>query len=105
MVKYFIVPGIALISSLTLLTPSIAESPVKSGPEIISLKMGANNLTFKHRVHQKNLNNECWNCHKTENGKIDNWSKDTAHTLCIPCHDLEGKGPVECKQCHGEKMK
>lgn len=78
-----------------------AEEPAKLGAESIILKMGTNNLTFTHRKHQKKTNNECWHCHKTENGKIDGWGKETAHNLCIPCHDLEDKGPVECKQCHG----
>ena len=33
-------------------------------------------------------------------GKIAGWGKESAHTICIPCHDLDDKGPVECHQCH-----
>lgn len=77
-----------------------AESPKNLGPEVINLKMGVMIAPFQHRKHQKSLNNECWHCHKTSNGVIDGWGKETAHTLCIPCHDLEEKGPIECHQCH-----
>ncbi|WP_243374173.1 cytochrome c3 family protein [Geotalea sp. SG265] len=79
----------------------LAATPKNVGPEIINLKMGVMILPFSHRKHQKELNGECFHCHpKASAGKIDNWGKETAHKICISCHDLEEKGPVECKQCH-----
>ena len=69
-------------------------------PDVINFKMGAMTLAFQHKKHLTALNNECFHCHKTENGKIDDWGKETAHTICIPCHDLYEKGPTECKGCH-----
>jgi hypothetical protein len=81
-----------------------AESPKNMGPEVINLKMGVMIAPFQHRKHQKRLNNECWHCHKTADGVIDGWGKLTAHTICIPCHDLEEKGPTECRQCHKKSL-
>ena len=72
----------------------------KETPEKIHFKMGAMHLEFLHKKHIQNLNNECFHCHKTEFAKIDNWGEKTAHTICIPCHDMNDKGPVECNQCH-----
>jgi predicted CXXCH cytochrome family protein len=86
-----------LMSSLSI---SSSGEPVQKGRDVISIKMGAEVLSFTHRKHQALTKNECWHCHKTENGKIDDWNKDTAHNLCISCHDLDDKGPVECRQCH-----
>lgn len=88
------------VISVSALSSAKAEDSAKIGAENINLKMGSKNLTFTHRKHQKKTNNECWHCHKTETGKIDGWGKEAAHNLCIPCHDLEDKGPVECKHCH-----
>lgn len=68
-----------------------------SGPEIITLKTVT---PFQHWKHQIYNASECLNCHKDEGGKIVGWGKEAAHGLCIPCHDLNEKGPVECKQCH-----
>lgn len=80
---------------------SFAATPENVGPEIIQMKMGVMVLPFAHRQHQLMLNNECFQCHPKEtHGKIENWGKETAHKICISCHDLEEKGPVECKQCH-----
>src|ERR1700686_4376239 len=81
-------------------TAAAAEAPKKRGPEVINKKRGLMYLPFQHWKHQTNVRNECFNCHKTTLGKIDNWSKDTAHKICISCHDLEEKGPVQCAQCH-----
>ena len=79
----------------------LADPPKNGGPEVIDFKMGVMVLPFTHRKHQTVLNNECFHCHgKRGAGKIDGWGKEAAHTICIPCHDLEEKGPTECKQCH-----
>jgi hypothetical protein len=77
-----------------------AETPTNHGPEVIKLKMGDLVLPFMHWKHQKILNDECFHCHATKIGKIDDWSKETAHNLCISCHATGHKGPVECEQCH-----
>lgn len=90
-----------LVSMIGVSSIGFAAAPKDPGPEIINLKMGVMVLPFSHRHHQKELNQECFHCHpKKSGGKIENWSKDTAHKICISCHDLEEKGPVECKQCH-----
>jgi predicted CXXCH cytochrome family protein len=68
-----------------------------SGPEVITMKTV---VPFPHWKHQIYNASECGNCHKAEGGKIVGWGKEAAHELCISCHDLNDKGPVECKQCH-----
>lgn len=80
-----------------------AETPVNVGPEIITLKMGPKPLTFQHRKHQTYNNNECFHCHKPQEWKIKKWDKEVAHEVCIACHDINDKGPVECKGCHTAK--
>lgn len=93
--------SIFLVLCVAGLSAAFAETPKNPGPEVINMKMGVMILPFSHRKHQKDLNNECFHCHpKKTGGKIDNWGKETAHQICISCHDLEEKGPVECKQCH-----
>ena len=77
-----------------------AEPPKDRGRELINLKMGNMDLQFQHWKHQTSVHNECFNCHKTKIGVIDGWSTDVAHKVCIPCHDLESKGPVQCQECH-----
>jgi hypothetical protein len=84
---------------------SAAEIPDYIGPEIIKIKMGDNTLNFYHRKHQKRNNNECFHCHKPQEWKIKKWDKEVAHEICIACHDLNDKGPVECKECHGAQAK
>jgi hypothetical protein len=95
--------AIGTLAVSTLSSTAMAAPPTNLGPEVINLKMGVMIAPFTHRKHQKLLNNECWHCHKTVNGKIDDWGKDTAHTICIACHDLYEKGPVECRACHKKK--
>ena len=80
-----------------------AETPPNAGPEVIELKMGEKAVTFQHKKHQLYTNNECFHCHKPQEWKIKNWDKEVAHTICIACHDLNDKGPVECKGCHTVK--
>lgn len=91
---------IMLLSLIGVSVSVFAETPTNSGPEVIKLKMGDLVLPFKHWKHQKSLNNECHHCHGTTIGKIDDWSKDTAHLICISCHRNKDKGPTECIQCH-----
>lgn len=87
---------------ITLVVPftALAAKSENPGPEVIKLKMGKKTLEFTHRKHQKLSNGQCWECHDKKLGKIENWSEATAHKLCIPCHDLNEKGPVTCKSCH-----
>lgn len=82
-----------------------AEVPDNIGPEVIKLKMGDKTLDFHHRKHQKRNSNECFHCHKPQEWKIKKWDKEVAHEICIACHDLNDKGPVECKECHGAQVK
>ena len=92
---------IAVLSFSGVAALRAAEAPKNSGPEVITFKMGVLLLPFQHWNHQKHLNNECYHCHgKSTTGKIPGWGKESAHTICIPCHDLDDKGPVECHQCH-----
>lgn len=81
------------------------ETPENIGPEVIQMKMGAKILSFQHRKHQKINNNECFHCHKPQEWKIKKWDKEVAHEICIACHDLNDRGPVECKGCHGVPAK
>jgi len=94
---------LGLLSITTVSSAAVQGNPAIKGPEVIKLKMGDTVLPFKHWVHQKNLNNECFHCHNTKIGRIDDWGKDTAHKVCIACHELEDKGPVTCPQCHPKK--
>lgn len=82
---------------------ALAQTPKENGPEFIRFKMKDLELPFKHWKHQKSLNDECFHCHNSKLGKIDGWSKETAHSLCISCHELEDQGPVYCRQCHTKK--
>jgi predicted CXXCH cytochrome family protein len=80
-----------------------AETPQNVGPDIIKLKMGNKILNFQHQKHQRYTNNECFHCHKPQEWKIKKWDKEVAHQICISCHDLDDKGPVECNGCHTTK--
>lgn len=88
---------VALLSSIAVHSTVFAGA----GAEVISLKTGAEPLPFAHWKHQQANGSECFHCHKgPEGGKIEGWGREAAHGLCIPCHDMNDKGPVECKQCH-----
>lgn len=92
--------------SIAAVSSAAVQSPGKNGgPEVIGLKMGDMELPFQHWKHQTRLHYECYHCHNTKIGKIDNWGKDTAHTICIACHELEDKGPTTCLQCHPKAKK
>jgi len=94
--------AIVIVLALGAGSAANAETPKDVGPEVINLKMGVMQLAFKHRKHQQAQNSECFHCHKPDKWKIDKWSKEVAHELCISCHDLNDKGPVECKGCHAK---
>ena len=94
---------IVLFSLFILSTSLFAAEPENPGPKIIKLKMGKKTVDFTHQKHQQLTNNQCWECHDKTTGKITNWGEATAHKLCIPCHDLNEKGPIKCKGCHPKK--
>jgi predicted CXXCH cytochrome family protein len=98
--KYLCMVMVTAAAFLILSSESHAEEPKKRGPRIINLKMGDNELVFNHEKHQKMVKSACWECHDKKSGKIENWGEAIAHKLCIPCHDLNEKGPVKCKGCH-----
>jgi predicted CXXCH cytochrome family protein len=82
--------------------PGLYAAEQNRGPEFINLKMGNMDLQFRHWQHQTSAQNDCFNCHKTKIGQIDDWGEASAHKICIPCHDLENKGPVLCRECHNK---
>lgn len=94
---------LTLLFSLIFAANVMAVTPDNPGPKIIKMKMGKEAIEFTHYKHQQVTDNKCWECHDKKSGKIDNWSEATAHRLCIPCHDLNEKGPVSCKGCHSKK--
>ena len=101
-------PATSLSASLLMiiglpLAVMAAETPQNAGPDIIKLKMGDKTLNFQHQKHQRYTNNECFHCHKPQEWKIKKWDKEVAHQVCISCHDLDDKGPVECNGCHTTK--
>lgn len=89
-----------MLTAIPMYTTVFAEAVKGSGPDVINLKTGAVQLPFQHWKHQILNGSECSHCHKADGGKIEGWGKEAAHGLCIPCHDMNDKGPVECKQCH-----
>jgi predicted CXXCH cytochrome family protein len=97
----FLVAGLVVLSGYV--TVALADAPKDLGRDVIVLKMGVMELRFQHWKHQARTKGDCFSCHKTRIGVIDGWGKDTAHKICIPCHDLENKGPVQCHECHGPK--
>lgn len=94
---------LAIILSSTLTFAAEKSAPPKDrGREIIKFNMGVVELGFQHWKHQKGVHNDCSSCHKNKIGVIEGWGKDVAHNICIPCHDLENKGPVLCHECHNK---
>ncbi len=102
MSKYLI--SLLILGALLLMSTSLlAAQPENPGPKMIKLMMGKKALDFTHLKHQQLTKNQCWECHDKKAGKIANWGEATAHKLCIPCHDLNEKGPINCKGCHPKK--
>lgn len=91
---------VVMLSSIEVYATDSADAAAGSGPEVINMKTGSVPLPFPHWKHQVFNGSECFHCHKADGGKIEGWGKEAAHGLCIPCHDMNDKGPVECKQCH-----
>lgn len=98
--KRFMPLIVVMLLLVGLCSAALADLPKNQGPDIINLKMGVMVLPFTHAKHIQALKDDCLHCHTGKIGKIEGWGKDTAHKICISCHDLDEKGPVECKQCH-----
>lgn len=94
---------IAMAGVISAASSAVMADGGKSGPAVIRFKMGNMTLDFQHEKHIKSVKNECFHCHTKENGKIEGWGEKTAHVVCIPCHDLNEKGPVLCHECHDKK--
>lgn len=93
-----------LLCGISLSAQKTDLASVDKGPETITFDMGGTPVNFKHWNHQTNKKmGNCFNCHRYEIGKIEGWGKDFAHMVCIPCHDLNEKGPTNCKECHKKK--
>jgi hypothetical protein len=106
MMKQRLLVVLALAMTITAaFSTAFAQTPKGAGSEVIKLKMGDMELPFQHWKHQQQLKGECFHCHGGLNGKIEGWGKETAHKICIACHELEEKGPVTCRQCHSKAAK
>jgi predicted CXXCH cytochrome family protein len=81
----------------------LAEALKNPGPEVMYFNMSVP-IPFNHWKHQKLAKDDCLHCHDRKGEKIKGWGKEIAHKICIPCHDLDEKGPVLCHECHGEKI-
>jgi predicted CXXCH cytochrome family protein len=95
---------VLLLAFLGATSTVLAEALKNRGPEVINFKMGVLQLPFQHWKHQKLAKGDCLHCHDRNGEKIKDWGKETAHTICIPCHDLDSKGPVLCHECHNKTI-
>ena len=64
---------------------------------------------FNHNRHQAEMKAEsCIPCHKTKTPTreltMTRFDQRVAHYFCKGCHREKGRGPVECHECHKEKM-
>ena len=89
-----------LLAFLGAASTVVAETLKNPGPEVINFKMGVLQLPFQHWKHQKLAKDDCLQCHDRQGEKIKGWGEASAHKICIPCHDLDSKGPVLCNECH-----
>jgi predicted CXXCH cytochrome family protein len=97
---------LTMISILAFIAGSstvLADTFKSKGPELMYFNMRVL-MPFQHWKHQTLANDECLHCHDRNSKKIKGWGKEVAHKICIPCHDLDQKGPVLCHECHGEKI-
>jgi predicted CXXCH cytochrome family protein len=97
---YRYIAMVLLLACLGTTSIVLAETPKNPGPEVINFKMGVLILPFQHWKHQKLAKDDCLQCHDRTGEKIKGWGEATAHKICIPCHDLDSKGPVLCHECH-----
>jgi predicted CXXCH cytochrome family protein len=95
---------ILILAFLGVASTVLAEPVKNPGPEVYNFKMGNVDMPFRHWKHQKLAKGDCLHCHDREGEKIKGWGEEVAHKICIPCHDLDEKGPVLCHQCHDKKI-
>ncbi|BDG07646.1 cytochrome c3 family protein [Anaeromyxobacter paludicola] len=83
----------AFLAALVIAAPVFAAPP-----ESVTLKAKNGDVQFPHKTHQAL---GCKKCHEGAPKKIE-FTKDSAHKLCISCHTEMSKGPGEkaCTQCH-----
>jgi predicted CXXCH cytochrome family protein len=71
-----------------------ADAP--AAPITLPAKNG--NVTLAHKTHAAQ---KCEACHAdAKGGKIEGFTKEKAHALCVECHKKEAKGPSKCAECH-----
>jgi len=95
---------ILILAFLGVTSIVLAEALKNPGPEVLNFKMGILQMPFQHWKHQKLAKDDCLHCHDRKGAKIKGWGEEVAHKICIPCHDLDEKGPVLCHQCHPKKI-
>jgi hypothetical protein len=94
--KYF---AALFVAAAVLVTGTAMAANPPAEPVTLTAKPG--NVTFDHKMHAAQ---KCETCHvgKPAGGKIE-FTKDTAHALCMDCHKKQAKGPVKCAECHKRK--
>lgn len=95
---------ILILAFLGVTSTVLAEAPKNRGSEVLNFKMGIVDMPFQHWKHQKLAKDDCLHCHDRTGEKIKGWGEEVAHKICIPCHDLDEKGPVLCHECHSKKL-
>lgn len=65
------------------------------------------NIRFNHERHKTRMKAEsCLPCHKTptptKEHTLTRFEQHSAHSFCRGCHRKNGRGPVECHECHSE---
>lgn len=98
------VPLLVMLALCGLETAVLAATLDNRGPEVMNFKMGTMVTPFQHWKHQKLAKDDCLHCHDRRGEKIKGWGEESAHKICIPCHDLDDKGPVKCHECHDKKL-
>jgi predicted CXXCH cytochrome family protein len=60
-------------------------------------------VVFYHNNHVNEVKGDCKVCHELAPGKIEGFGKESAHKLCIGCHEPHDgmpEGPTNCEGCH-----
>ena len=87
---------VAIAAVFVLAAPAFAAPP-----ETLTFETKNGKVAFSHKAHGEKLGGDCTKCHATKaGGKIEGFSKDSAHKLCQGCHKDGGKGPTKCAECH-----
>jgi hypothetical protein len=78
----------------------IGQAPAH-GPETITLTAKNGNVTLPHAQHAAMI--DCGTCHGEGPPGAIEFDRESAHALCIGCHQERGAGPVKCAECHVRK--